>query len=242
MGHKPTRRMQCCNSITLPLLTSLANSTPPSYRNISGSCASYGVQRSITCLQCCTQSRCHDTVRFITMERFHLLAAMGSILHLDVHPREPCRSQATREISPDFSEWVQKGFLTSDGHPIQKRSVEQYLLYMGQIFAAVGTTDSRLNILGGLNGNMGQHCKAYVIKYPPPSRFWHTPIVILQCLNATAQGGSPRQQIIIYLSWIEFSSSCDKENIAKEVPNQSPPPPPSETYISAPERPQPHTP
>ena len=49
-----------------------------------------------------------------------------------------------------FAELVRTGVLVSEGNPIQKQSMEQYLCSVGQIFTAVGNTDPRINTIGGL--------------------------------------------------------------------------------------------
>ena len=67
-----------------------------------GGCASYRVQQSITCLQFCTQSGSHRTVRFHPAERIHRLDSMGGILHMAVHPSRSCGNKGPGPIPPYF--------------------------------------------------------------------------------------------------------------------------------------------
>ena len=54
-----------------------------------------------------------------------------------------------------FDHKVCTGVLTANNKPIHKRSVEQYLRSVGQIFAAVGAPDPRLNSMGAINFRLG---------------------------------------------------------------------------------------
>jgi hypothetical protein len=49
-----------------------------------------------------------------------------------------------------FAHRVRSGILAAKGQPIKKRSVEQYLRSVGQIFSSVGGQDPRLYQLGKL--------------------------------------------------------------------------------------------
>ena len=108
-------------------------------------------QRSISCIQCCTQSGRRGTVRFHPLERLHRLVAMGGILHMAVNPRITHRIQGLGYIPPYFPEQLHTGLLSAERHPIHKLIMEKYLRSVGQIFAAVGTTDPRLNIMERLD-------------------------------------------------------------------------------------------
>ena len=50
-----------------------------------------------------------------------------------------------------FAHRVRSGVLEAKGQPIKKRSVEQHLRSVGQIFASVGAQDPRLDQLGKLD-------------------------------------------------------------------------------------------
>ena len=67
-----------------------------------------------------------------------------------------------------FSKHVWYGVLTVRRHPIQNRSMYQYLRSTGKILASVGTTDLRLNTVVIIYFRMGWHIVAYVRLYPPP--------------------------------------------------------------------------
>ena len=45
--------------------------------------------------------------------------------------------------------------LASNNKPIHKRSVEQYIRSLGQIFEAVGSPEPRLNIMGTIKFRLG---------------------------------------------------------------------------------------
>ena len=51
--------------------------------------------------------------------------------------------------------------LAANYKPIHKRSVEQYIRSVGQIFLAVGGPDPILNTMGAINFRLGQQFAAY---------------------------------------------------------------------------------
>ena len=54
-----------------------------------------------------------------------------------------------------FAHKVRTGVLAANHKPIHKRSVEQYTRSVGQIFAAVGAPDPRLNNMGAIDFRLG---------------------------------------------------------------------------------------
>ena len=72
---------------------------------------------------------------------------------------------------------VQTGVLNSKGNPIQKQSVEKYLRSVRQIFAAVGTTDPRINTVGSLDFSLGRQLKYYARQDPPPLEYAPSPLI-----------------------------------------------------------------
>ena len=87
---------------------------------------------------------------------------------------------------------------------IQKRSMEKYLHYTGQIFAVVGTTEPWLNTAGSLKFSMVWHISYYECQDPSPTQVQPLPISILHFIDIISQSVNPRQQAIIDLSWIAF--------------------------------------
>ena len=75
--------------------------------------------------------------------------------------------------------------------------MEKYLHYVGKIFAAVGTTDPRINAMGGLKFRLEQQLVSYAQKYPPllipPPPSIHT-----ELFDDTSQSGTLIQQSIAY--------------------------------------------
>ena len=49
--------------------------------------------------------------------------------------------------------------------------MEKYLHYVGKIFAAVGTTDPRINAMGGLKFRLEQQLASYAQKEPSPIEY-----------------------------------------------------------------------
>ena len=82
--------------------TSVITSTLLSYSKIPEGCASYRVQKIITCLQYCTQSGRPGIVPFCTQERLNHLEETGVIMHLYGHPRRPRCIQGPCAIPPGF--------------------------------------------------------------------------------------------------------------------------------------------
>ena len=73
---------------------------------------------------------------------------------------------------------------------------------MGQIFAAVGAPDPRLNSMGTINFCLGRHFATYAKEDPAPGRVLPLPVSILHCMDSAAKSGSPRDQDIADLAWI----------------------------------------
>ena len=96
------RHMKSQYSPILLLRNSPITSTPHSHSKIPGGFHSYHVQRSITCLQWCTQSSLRGNVCFHPSERIHHLEAMGGILHMAANPIIYRVSQGPRSIPPYF--------------------------------------------------------------------------------------------------------------------------------------------
>ena len=83
-----------------------------------------------------------------------------------------------------FSERVIAGLLGASRIPIKKRSVEQYLCYIEQIFAAVGDSKPWHNKLGQLEFRTGQQLSTYAKQDPPPTRVRPISVSVLQALDS----------------------------------------------------------
>ena len=57
--------------------------------------------------------------------------------------------------------------------------MEQYICSVGQIFAAVGAPDPRLNNMGAINFLLGRQFATYVKEDPAPGRVCPLPVSIL---------------------------------------------------------------
>ena len=99
-----------------------------------------------------------------------------------------------------FAHKVRTGVLAANHKPTHKRSVEQYLRSVGQIFAAVGAPDPRLNIMGAIDFRLGRQLATYAQEDPSPGRVRPLPVSILHCMDTTAKGGSPRDHAIADLA------------------------------------------
>ena len=82
--------------------------------------------------------------------------------------------------------------------------MEQYLRSVGQIFAAVGAPDPRLNIMGAIEFCLGRQLSTYAQEDPSSGRVCPLPVSILHCMDSAAKSGSPQDQAIADLSWITF--------------------------------------
>ena len=60
-----------------------------------------------------------------------------------------------------FAHKVRTSVLAANNKPIHKQSMEQYIRSMGQIFAAVGAPDPRLNSMGAIEFCMGRQFATY---------------------------------------------------------------------------------
>ena len=121
--------------------------------------------------------------------------------------RIPTGLQGIRDPTPFlqiFSHKFRTGFLAVNHNPINKRSVEQCIRSVGQIFAAVGAPDPRLNTMGAIIFLLGQQFATYAKQYPPPVIVRPFPVSILHYMDAFSQGGSPRRIAIADLVWIAF--------------------------------------
>ena len=103
-----------------------------------------------------------------------------------------------------FAHKVHTGVLAANYKPIHKQSVEQYIRSVGQIFAAMGGADPRLNTMGAIDSRLGQKFATYMKEDPPPGRVCPLPVSIFQCMDSIVQGSSPRGRAITDLAWIAF--------------------------------------
>ena len=86
-----------------------------------------------------------------------------------------------------FFERVRSGLLSAQGQPIKKRSVEQYLRSIGQIFASVGANNPRHNHMGKLYFRLVRLLASYQKKYSPPKRVRPLLVSVIQDFNTAAQ-------------------------------------------------------
>ena len=103
-----------------------------------------------------------------------------------------------------FAERVRAGLLSVQGQPIKKEYVEQYLRSIGQIFASVGAKDLCHNRMGRLGFRLGRQLASYQKEDSPPTRVRRLSISVIQALDTSTQGTTPRNIGISNLTWVAF--------------------------------------
>ena len=103
-----------------------------------------------------------------------------------------------------FAYKVRTCVLAANHKPIKKRSVEQYIRSVGQIFAAMGAPDPRLNNMGAINFRLGRQLATYEKEDPAPGRVRPLPVFILHCMDSVANSVSTRDKAITELACIAF--------------------------------------
>ena len=80
--------------------------------------------------------------------------------------------------------------------------MEQYIHYVGQIFAAMGAPDPRLNNMGTIDFRLVQQLVTYEKEDTTPGRVFPFPVSILHCMDSVANNGTTRDKAIVDLAWI----------------------------------------
>ena len=88
---------------------------------------------------------------------------------------------------------VYAGLLPTEGNPIWKRLVEQYLRSIGQIFASVGAKHPSHNSMGKLEFFLGRQISSYKKVEPPHTRVLPLSIHIVHALDTTLRPGTTSQ-------------------------------------------------
>ena len=104
------------------------------------------------------------------------------------HYHQPIREKGLHILPPNHREEGPSRSPCIKLTPYSKQSVEQYLSSVGEIFAAVGTQDPRLDNVVSLKLRLGQQLEANAREDTPPSLVRPLQIYIPRCFNATAQG------------------------------------------------------
>jgi hypothetical protein len=78
-----------------------------------------------------------------------------------------------------FAHQVRTGHLAANGRPVRKRTVEQYLRSVAQIFASVGAPDPCHNALGKTDFRLYRQFRTYDKQDPPPTRVRPVPLQLL---------------------------------------------------------------
>jgi hypothetical protein len=84
-----------------------------------------------------------------------------------------------------FAHQVRIGQLAANGRPVHKRTVEQYLRSVAQIFASVGAPDPRHNGLGKTDFRLYRQLRTYNKQDPPPTRVRPVPLQLLIHMHET---------------------------------------------------------
>ena len=103
-----------------------------------------------------------------------------------------------------FAHKVRTGVLLVKKKDIQKRSMEQYIRSLGQIFAAMRGPNPQFDRVGSINFRLVQQLTVYKREYHLLSRVRPLHISVLHTLDVTSQGGNELQQAITNLAWITF--------------------------------------
>jgi hypothetical protein len=103
-----------------------------------------------------------------------------------------------------FAERVRSGVLAASGRRIKKRSVEQCLRSVAQIFASVGAADPRVDRLGRVDFRLRRQLAAYAKEDPAPTRVRPVPLQLLHRLFDQHRAGSDRERAIADLASIAF--------------------------------------
>ena len=85
-----------------------------------------------------------------------------------------------------FAQRVRTGELAAKGDPIRARSVEDYVRFVGQTFASVGTSDPRLNTSGKQDFRLTRTWAAWKREDPAPDRVKPVPIQVIRHLSYKA--------------------------------------------------------
>jgi hypothetical protein len=106
-----------------------------------------------------------------------------------------------------FAHEVRSGHLAADGKPVRKRTVEQYLRSVAQIFASVGAADPRHNSIGKTDFRLYRQFRLYNKQDPPPSRVRPVPLQLLIHIHDTVTqlpAATARQSAIADLALMAF--------------------------------------
>ena len=103
-----------------------------------------------------------------------------------------------------FADRVRAGLLSTQGQLIKKRSVEQYLLSVGQIFASVGSNDPQHNQVGKLYFLLGRQLASYKKNDSTSTIVWPLDVIFIQALDTAAQSTTPINIAISDLTWVAF--------------------------------------
>jgi hypothetical protein len=85
-----------------------------------------------------------------------------------------------------FAHQVRTGQLATDGRPVRKWTVEQYLRSVAQIFASVGAPDPRHNTIGKTDFRLACQFRTYDKQDPPPTRVRPVPLQLLVHIHDVA--------------------------------------------------------
>ena len=122
---------------------------------------------------------------------------------LGVHPNLSGISDPV-PILQIFAERVRSGLLAAGGQRVGKRSVEQYLRSVAQIFAGVGAHDPRVDTVGKIDFRIKRQLAAYQKEDPAPARVRPIPLPLLHHVAACMRGGNATQVALADMAYIAF--------------------------------------
>ena len=123
-----------------------------------------------------------------------------------------------------FAHRVRTGDIATQGSPIRKRSVEQYIRAVGQGNTSVGASDPRHNKHGRIDFRIYRQLRSYTREDPPPSRVKPIPTSVIQHVYNRCTTGNDWEQCVADLIWVAFyflmrpGEYCDAGNDNTSTP------------------------
>jgi hypothetical protein len=106
-----------------------------------------------------------------------------------------------------FAHQIRIGQLAANGQQVRKRTVEQYLRSVAQIFTSVGAPDPRHDRLGKTDFRLYRQFRTYSKQDPPPTRVRPVPLQLLVHQHASVEhlpAATDRQKAVADLAIMAF--------------------------------------
>ena len=103
-----------------------------------------------------------------------------------------------------FGHRVRSGEYAIHGAGIRKRSVEQYLRSVGQVFAGMEAHDIKPDALGKTDYRLGRQLRSYTREDPPPTRVKPIPLPVIMATCNRLHRGSVKENLTADLIMMGF--------------------------------------